>query len=165
MTASISSVQLLGQFRLVVERLLDGRGDGILRLPVKRAVLELERVADLAAGEGRERRKRGRAWLARVESSWRVSSSRLAVPAAASSAAASTDAVAVFTARARSESSFATSLPVGMRGAWACGSSPGNSGAAGGLPTGALFTGPCAPPIGGWTGTRFGTLDLTGEEA
>ena len=43
-----------------------------------------------------------RAWLARVESSWRVSSSRLAVPAAASSAAAETDAVAVFAARARS---------------------------------------------------------------
>ena len=51
-------VQLRGQFRLVVERLLDGGGDGILLLPVKRAVIQLERLANLAAGVGRDRGER-----------------------------------------------------------------------------------------------------------
>ena len=52
-------VQLLRQRRLVVERLPDGGGDDVSLLPVERAVLERESVADLAAGEGRERRERG----------------------------------------------------------------------------------------------------------
>ena len=118
-------------------------------LPISRPV-----KAASAANEARAR-------SASVESSWRVRSSSLAAPAAASSAAASTDAVAVFAARTRSESSFATSSPAGMRGASGGGLSSG-SGATGGLPTGALFAGPCAPPTGGWTGTGFGMLALTG---
>ena len=117
-------------------------------LPISRPV-----KAASAANEARAR-------SASVESCWRVGASSLAVSAAASSAAASTDAVAVFAARTRSESSFATSSPAGMRGASGGGLSSG-SGATGGL-TGALFAGPCAPPTGGWTGTGFGMLALTG---